>query len=227
MDFFPTPLQDLSDQFARLPGIGEKTAMSLIQNAKSIEALYDDLASFGVKGATLTKLESGKDNAFLSKKLATIDRFVPMDDKFDSMGNFNCKAKELYSVLVKLDLKSIIKKLELSDGVSDENSASLEYTLPKVNFELIEDELRLIEILKNTTFNEFTYISYIQNNALQGIGFQINDTVYLAICSLLLSEKSLADALKPILKMRVYIRLHIMPKTIWYFCPSSVADIII
>lgn len=189
---------DNSDNIPGVMGIGEKTAMSLIQKAKSIENLYADLAGYGVKGAALTKLENGKDSAFLSKQLATIDRYVPLECDFDKMSEFNCKANTLYSVLSRLDLKSTIKKLGLNESDTIFEESKQVYTLPKGKFELIEDELQLKDLLNNTTINEFSYIMYVHNDALQGIGFQIDETVYLSLCSLLLSERSLVEVFKPI-----------------------------
>ena len=72
---------DTSDNIPGVKGVGEKTAMSLIEKYKSIEYIYDNIDEIDVKGAMLEKLKNGKESAFLSKKLATIDKNVPI--KFD------------------------------------------------------------------------------------------------------------------------------------------------
>ncbi len=185
---------DTSDNIPGVIGIGEKTALSLIQNAKSIENLYSDLTSFGVKGATFTKLEAGKENAYLSKQLAKIDRNVPIAVDFDMMHAFNCKANELYSVLAKYDFRSLISKLGLTGEKSCASAKDAKYTLPEVSFVLIEDEIRLKEILAQYKAETFIYKIYAQANALQAISFKAENTVYLAMCSLLLSEKSMLEA---------------------------------
>lgn len=69
---------DTSDNIPGVAGIGEKTALSLIQRCKSIEAVYGDLEHCGAKGAVLKKLVAGRDSAFMSKTLATIDKNVPL-----------------------------------------------------------------------------------------------------------------------------------------------------
>ena len=69
---------DSSDNIPGVAGVGEKTALKLIQTAGSLKALYDDPDLFGQKGALRVKLESGKDSAFMSKDLATICREAPI-----------------------------------------------------------------------------------------------------------------------------------------------------
>ena len=105
---------DTSDNIPGVRGIGEKTAMTLIGKAKSIETLYEDLNAWGITPANLKKLEADKDSAFLSKTLATIDRFVPIDFNFSE--NEPCdftENTELYDILKKLELNKVIKRLNL------------------------------------------------------------------------------------------------------------------
>ena len=113
---------DPSDNIPGVPGIGEKTATSLIEKFKSIEYIYEHLEQTGLKGATLKKITEGKDLAFMSKKLATIIRDVPIDFKFEDCefgGKLSdCATPEAYDALKKLDLNSIIKRLNLSPAPS-------------------------------------------------------------------------------------------------------------
>ena len=113
---------DPSDNIPGVPGIGEKTATSLIEKFKSIEYIYEHLEQTGLKGATLKKITEGKDLAFMSKKLATIIRDVPIDFKFEDCefgGKLSdCATPEAYDALKNLDLNSIIKRLNLSPAPS-------------------------------------------------------------------------------------------------------------
>ena len=114
---------DTSDNIPGVKGIGEKTAMSLIEKFHSIEYIYDNIDDVGLKGATLQKMKDGRDMAFLSKELATIDRFTPIDFSADdcAFGGFeNCDG--LYEILKRLELNSIIKKLDITptEGASGE-----------------------------------------------------------------------------------------------------------
>ncbi|MBQ9599050.1 MAG: DNA polymerase I, partial [Clostridia bacterium] len=114
---------DPSDNIPGVKGIGEKTAMSLIEKFHSIEYIYDNIEDVGLKGATLQKMKDGKDMAFLSKELATIFREVPIDFNADdcAWNGFEDKDGELFNILSRLQLNSIIKKMDLTpqSGVSN------------------------------------------------------------------------------------------------------------
>ncbi len=198
---------DSSDNIPGVPGIGEKTALTLIQAAKSIENLYKDLAAFGVKGATLTKLETGLDSAYLSKKLATIDRAVPLELNFEAMQNYTCKGQELYSVLKKYDFKSLISKLDLNGEAFERADTESEVVLPEVGFVLIEDASQLDDVLSSLEFKSFTYKIFSQNDVLQAIAFKVDNNVYLAMCSLLLCEKDLVNAFKHIFESDAIVKI--------------------
>ena len=106
---------DPSDNIPGVKGVGEKTAMSLIEKHHSIEYIYENIDGIGLKGAMLQKMKDGREMAFMSKELATINRNTPIEFNaeecvFDGFEN-NC---ELYEILKRLELNSIIKKLDLS-----------------------------------------------------------------------------------------------------------------
>ena len=106
---------DPSDNIPGVKGVGEKTAMSLIEKHHSIEYIYENIDDIGLKGAMLQKMKDGREMAFMSKELATINRNTPIEfnaekcvfDGFENNG-------ELYEILKRLELNSIIKKLDLS-----------------------------------------------------------------------------------------------------------------
>ncbi len=108
---------DPSDNIPGVKGVGEKTAMSLIEKHHSIEYIYKNIDGIGLKGAMLQKMKDGREMAFMSKELATINRNTPIEfnaeecvfDGFENNG-------ELYEILKRLELNSIIKKLDLSGG---------------------------------------------------------------------------------------------------------------
>ena len=61
---------DASDNIPGVRGVGEKTALKLLQEYGSLEGIYDNIDS--IKGKTKEKLETDRDNAFMSKEIATI-----------------------------------------------------------------------------------------------------------------------------------------------------------
>ena len=106
---------DTSDNIPGVKGIGEKTAMNLIERFHSIEYIYENIDNIGLKGAALQKMKDGRDMAFLSKELATIVRDVPVELDFDACAwNGYGNNAELYNILHGLDLNSVIKKMELT-----------------------------------------------------------------------------------------------------------------
>ncbi len=68
---------DSSDNIPGVPGIGEKTATSLLTQFGSLDAVYSHLPD--IPASVRAKLEKGRESAYLSKKLATIDREVPLE----------------------------------------------------------------------------------------------------------------------------------------------------
>lgn len=75
---------DTSDNIPGVPGVGEKTALKLIQQYGSLEAVLDR-ADAEQKGKLRQRLMENRDLAMLSKDLATIDRAAPIDFTFDGM----------------------------------------------------------------------------------------------------------------------------------------------
>lgn len=107
---------DVSDNIPGVRGIGEKTALKLLKEYDTIENLYDNIDN--VKGATYTKLVSGKDDAFYSKKLATIYKNVPMDISMDDIKYRGSNLEELVKIYNELEFYSFIKKINVVKNVS-------------------------------------------------------------------------------------------------------------
>ena len=115
---------DPSDNIPGVKGIGEKTATDLISKFGSIEYIYDHIEETELKGATLKKITEGKEMAFFSKTLATIDTNVPIefnisDCEFSTMREQ--ASPELYTLLKSLELNSIIRRFDLETSDLPEN----------------------------------------------------------------------------------------------------------
>lgn len=114
---------DTSDNIPGVKGIGEKTAVKLISEFDNIEYIYDHIEDVGLKGAALNKMKLGKDMAFLSKQLATIDRNVPVNLNFEDCVFTTVKEQatdKLYPLLKKLELNSMIRRFGLDAPENDE-----------------------------------------------------------------------------------------------------------
>lgn len=111
---------DSSDNIPGVPGIGEKTAMDLVQRYGRLSDIYADLDALDVRDGIKKKLAQGRDSAEMSYWLATIVRDAPVEFKpEDNIWNKNYTEK-LYSVFKRLGFHKFIEKwgLEETEGSS-------------------------------------------------------------------------------------------------------------
>lgn len=99
---------DSSDNIPGVPGIGEKTAAKLLNDYGDLDGVYNNLNQ--ISGSTKTKLEAGKDSAYMSKKLAKIMTDAPI--KLSDIPDFTFNHDQVISGLKKLEFNSLIRKLE-------------------------------------------------------------------------------------------------------------------
>ncbi len=99
---------DSSDNIPGVPGIGEKGAVKLLQQYETLENLYEHVDE--ISGATGKKLVEGKDSAFMSKKLASIQFDAPLefDPKVSELRDFSPEA--VVAALKKLQFNSLLRK---------------------------------------------------------------------------------------------------------------------
>jgi len=112
---------DLSDNIPGVKGIGEKTALELIKDFKTIENLYKSIDDERIGEKTRAKLAAGKDMAFLSKELAEIKKDVPMETSLSKYQWGGYDPRLVKNVLEELDFKSLIKRIP---GLEDEEKNS-------------------------------------------------------------------------------------------------------
>ncbi|MBI4417574.1 MAG: DNA polymerase I, partial [Ignavibacteriales bacterium] len=101
---------DKSDNIPGVPGIGEKTAIPLIQDYRSIENLLENVDSIPQKGIR-EKLQKFKKEALLSKKLVTIDTNVPLSIDFHTLKSGASDIDKLAQLFDELEFKSLLRKL--------------------------------------------------------------------------------------------------------------------
>lgn len=104
---------DTSDNIKGVPGIGEKGALELIRQYGSLDEVYAHLDD--LKPALRTKLENGKDSAYLSYDLAKICREVPLELNPEALKVAEFDVSSLISQLEDLELQSIINLFELKE----------------------------------------------------------------------------------------------------------------
>ena len=100
---------DSSDNYSGVKGIGEKTAVQLLNTYGSLEKVYQSLDE--IKGAARKKLETGKDDADKSKLLAKIVEDVPLEVDLEDCKLKGFDEKELKPILEKLEFNSFLGKI--------------------------------------------------------------------------------------------------------------------
>ena len=119
---------DSSDNIPGVPGVGEKTAMALIQRYESVETLYAAMPDVEAKPAAIRKLEEGKESALHSKFLATIVTDAPMD--FAVEDNLRRPFKpELYDLFLQLEFSKLIDKYGLQPVKNEVQDEDSDYTM--------------------------------------------------------------------------------------------------
>jgi len=101
---------DPSDHIPGIKGIGEKTALKLIQKYQDLETLYAHLDD--LKGKQKEKIENGKKDAFDSRFLGEICLDVPLDVSLDSLARKPFFNEESIAMLQTLGMKALLLKLE-------------------------------------------------------------------------------------------------------------------
>ena len=103
---------DASDNIPGVPGVGEKTAMDLVQKYGSIEAIYEKLPDIDAKPAAVKKLTAGEEAARHSYWLATIVTDAPLS--FDPAENrVQAPGPEAYPLFLRLEFSKLIEKMNL------------------------------------------------------------------------------------------------------------------
>ncbi len=118
---------DTSDNIPGVPGVGEKTAMALVQRYESLEALYAAMPDIEAKPAAIRKLTEGRESALHSYFLATIVTDAPME--FAVEDNLRRPFKpELYDLFLQLEFSKLIEKYGLQPAQNEVREETTDYT---------------------------------------------------------------------------------------------------
>ncbi len=103
---------DSSDNYPGVPGIGPKTASELLRIYPSIDEIYKHIHNATIKPLLQHKLQTGKELAFLSKKLATIHRDVPIQRQVKPIVTSQLSTDRVRALLQQFGFNSLIKRME-------------------------------------------------------------------------------------------------------------------
>ena len=100
---------DSSDNIPGVPGIGEKGALELLKEYKTLDGVYENLDL--IRETTRKKLDAGKESAYLSKQLAAIWTDAPIALDLAAVDGSKCKPAEVQALLQKLEFRSLVRQL--------------------------------------------------------------------------------------------------------------------
>ncbi len=101
---------DASDHIPGVPGIGEKTALALISQYGSVDAIYSQLDSLDLKPGVKAKLEAGRDSAYLSRELGTICCTVPIETDLKAYLPKPRQDAKLAALMTRLEFFKLMEK---------------------------------------------------------------------------------------------------------------------
>ena len=105
---------DSSDNIPGVAGIGQKTATNLITKYHSIDCIYENLEQLDIKDGVRNKLSLGKENAFLSRTLGTINREAPIGSKTEDYKIKDIDRKKLAELMTKLEFFKLMEKMGIT-----------------------------------------------------------------------------------------------------------------
>lgn len=153
---------DKSDNVPGIPGVGEKTAIPLVQKHGSIENILrniDDIPQQGLR----EKLKEYKDKVLLSKELVTIDTNVPLNIDVHRLKAARRNIPKLIRLFTELEFKSLLKKLkEIAPQVDEDISFDVSQFAPtrdiatdKHQYHLVTTEKEFAQLVEKLSFADF------------------------------------------------------------------------
>ena len=149
---------DSSDNIPGVPGIGEKTALNLVKEFKTIDNLYEKLekGESGLKGKLKENLENNKNLAFLSKELGTIDVNSPISNDLESLKITEWNKEAVLELFKELRFNRFIERFNLNDvNLAKENNELL------FNHEIVDDNSKIVSVI-NKIKDEKKLIYYFE-----------------------------------------------------------------
>ncbi len=163
---------DASDNIPGVKGVGEKTAMGLVQMYGSIDHLYDHMPGVctaprtPAKPGMVKKLEEGREDAKFSYTLATIRRDAPVEFVPEDAVRKKPDNAALYALFVKLEFAKLIEKFGLTAPQGDAPAGEESFTGTCVS-ETVTDKERMEELLD--LFAQRSHVAFLALPGLNGV----------------------------------------------------------
>ena len=162
---------DASDNIPGVSGVGEKTAMALIQRYQTVDAIYEAMPEVEARPAVIKRLAEGEDSARMSYRLATIVTDAPLD--FDPEANRRRPPKpELRDIFLRLEFAKLIEKMGLDSREAPPPEAE-EAVVGTCESEIVTDWARAEALLE--LFRQRDHVACLVLPDLQGVCVEWGD----------------------------------------------------
>lgn len=118
IDDYKALVGDSSDNYPGVPGIGPKTAISLLEKYGTFESIYNNLDK--ISKTTSDKLRTGEDSGRLSKRLATIVRDVPINLEIDKAKMWEIDSQEVLKLFEEFGFKTLTERIKKVGKILDQ-----------------------------------------------------------------------------------------------------------
>ena len=175
---------DTSDNIPGVPGVGEKTALSMIQTYGSIENIYKELEegkAETIKGKTRERMLENKDLAILSKTLGTINIEVPIEEKIEDLKVKDWDKAKVYEDFKKLKFNRYIERFGLNKEINIENEQvdnSEEFDIKEIDGKVIEEIKKQKQFVYYLGKKEDKETINIIKKKITSISILVNNNVY-------------------------------------------------
>ena len=170
---------DSSDNIPGVPGVGEKTALSLIQKYGSIENLYDKVEKNedDLKGKQREKIIDNKELAELSRTLGTINLEVPIEDTLEQFKVEEWDKGKVLKLFKELNFNRYIERFHLTGEKNSEEEEKYKIEFKTVK-KSIEEIMNIIKAQKNMVFYLQTEADELPENIIKEkiTGMSLYDT---------------------------------------------------
>lgn len=148
---------DTSDNIPGVPGVGEKTALKLVQKYGSIENLYKKIeeGQDDLKGKQREKIVENKELAELSRTLGTINTKVPIKDDLTDLKVEEWNKEKVLELFKNLNFNRYIDRFNLIENTENENKQEIKELYKSVE-KSIKDIIGMIKNKQKMTFNVVT-----------------------------------------------------------------------
>ena len=177
---------DTSDNIPGVPGVGEKTALTLIKEYVDIDKLYESLekGTDHIKGKLREKLVENKELAFLSRELGRINIDSPIEEKLEEMKVEEWDKLKVLELFKKYRFNRYIERFSLQGEGTSQEQISIHFTKKEIQTPSdLEAFIKLLKTQEKIVYSlglkdNSEHMGYIIPKEIISISIHIENTVY-------------------------------------------------